>query len=151
MPRMLATLLQQTPAKVQQRARKVHVINFIPRRHITRRGLGENSFWSVQYKTTGTGGPHTCRFKFYSAGVGKTVPTWVWCDCADFKYREEYVLARKAGGSSSIINAKNRPPKVTNPRMEVRLCKHLLKITKVIPQINEYLRQKKKVEFGRRR
>lgn len=116
-----------------------------------RRGLGENAFWSVQYKTTGTGGPHLCRYKFYSEGVGKTVRVWVWCDCKDFKYREEYVLARKADGSSSLINAKPRPPRVTNPRMEVRLCKHLLKITKVIPQVNEYLRQRKKVGFGSRR
>lgn len=149
MPRQLGTLMRQTPKEIHQRARKVHVIQFIPRRNVVRRGLGENSFWAVQYKTTGSGSPHTCRFKFYSKGVDKTVPVWVWCDCKDFKYREEYVLTRKADGSSSLINATPRPPRETNPRMKVRLCKHLLKIEKVIPQINAYLRQKKKVEFGR--
>jgi len=149
MPSFLSSLIRQTPSEVQKRANKVHVIQFIPRRHVTRRGLGANSFWAVQYKTTGTGGPHTCKFKFYSAAVDKMVPVWVWCDCKDFKYREEYVLTKKAG-SSSFIGAKPRPPKVTNPRMKVRLCKHLLKITKVIPQVQAYLRQRKKVEFGRR-
>ena len=149
MPFHLSTLINVTPKEVKSRASKVRVVNFVPKSNIMRRGLGKNSSWWVEYKASGTGKTHTCRFKFYSLTVARTAPVWVWCDCNDFKYREEYVLTKKADSSSSIISAKPNPPKVTNPKNKVRLCKHLLKITQLIPQVNEYLSKKKRVQFGR--
>lgn len=49
---------------------------------------------------------------------------WCHCSCPDFMYRWEYVLS-KYKGASTLINAMNKPPKITNPKNQTGICKHI--------------------------
>lgn len=49
---------------------------------------------------------------------------WCWCSCDNFKFTSEVALAKK--GSSTIVQSNGAPPKITNPKREPRVCKHLV-------------------------
>lgn len=48
----------------------------------------------------------------------------VTCDCHRHTFKWEYALWN--GGAAKLINGNGEPPVITNPRMLIRVCKHLI-------------------------
>jgi len=48
---------------------------------------------------------------------------WVTCNCNDFKYRWEVVLADR--GSSKLKSADDVQPEIRNPQKKAGVCKHI--------------------------
>lgn len=66
---------------------------------------------------------------------------WVTCDCEHWKFVCEVAAARV--GSSTVIHAKNAPPRIKNPAMIPQLCKHLYAAT-ALPIKPEVVRARKR-------
>jgi hypothetical protein len=66
----------------------------------------------------------------YSGRIYKCDSVMVTCDCKDFLYRLEYALWYK--GLASIKHSNGAFPIIRNPRLRIRLCKHLLRSGLVI-------------------
>lgn len=133
----LSHLVRVTPADKKKASRRVHVASFQAAQDVERGGGGTEAYWSVKFKTTGSQRSHTCEVRFHGSGIREMDPVWVSCDCDDFRYRLEYVLAQIK--SASIVTARATRPTKTNPHMKPRLCKHLLKITQIIVQAQEHV------------
>jgi hypothetical protein len=79
-----------------------------------------------------TGLRHKCYIRFYRPRRPKTLQNLdclVDCECPDYKFRWAWVNKQRgssAVGSSSLNQAHNRAPRVTNPGNRPGLCKHLL-------------------------
>lgn len=133
----LSTLVKNTPANIQAASKKVRVAHF-NEKGVNLVKMDGRDVWEVEYKTSGTGESHTCTVKFFGPAIKQEALVWVSCDCEDFRYRLEYALTMK--NSSDRLYSTFRPPLKTNPKNLTRLCKHLLKITGLIPQAQNYLR-----------
>lgn len=129
----LKTILQKTPLDILMRKRKNPVIAKITRANLM---MDDNGLFvlfhgkAVDVHTHKTSkkskGPYLQLAKlYYSEDGGVSNPkTFVWCDCADFTYRCETSLALR--GSSAVINSNGSLPRVTNPTVVPRVCKHSL-------------------------
>ena len=137
MPQRLSTLVRNTPRKIVDVARKVKVAHFTER-DVKRVTVDGRDVWEVAFQTSGTGESHRCVVRFIGPTIKQDALVWVSCDCEDFRYRLEYALTEKK--SSDLLHAQAEPPRKTNPRMQTRLCKHLLKITGIIPQAQSFMR-----------
>lgn len=132
----LRTLLKNTPLAKRNAANKVKVTHFTER-DVQIIQVDGRDVWEISYKTSGTGEVHNCAVRFYSPRIHMDAIVWVSCDCEDFRYRIEYALAQKK--SAKIQYGTNRPPTKTNPKMQTRLCKHLVKIIGIIPMAQSYM------------
>lgn len=63
------------------------------------------------------------RVRVFGKPTSSRNPTWVHCDCGDFRYRWDWVLTKKE--SSSLYQTKNRPPVIRNPEKKRSVCKHV--------------------------
>lgn len=50
----------------------------------------------------------------------------VWCDCGNFTYENEYSLWK--ADASHIVNSNGQFPKIRNPRLVKKMCKHMVAI-----------------------
>lgn len=135
----LATLVRNTPERIQKSAAKVRVTNFSSK-SVRRTQVEGRDVWEIEYKTSGSGESHNCIVRFFGPTIKQDALVWVSCDCEDFRYRLEYALAQKK--SSDRMHSNFNPPVKTNPKMETRLCKHLLKIKGIIPLALGYLKER---------
>lgn len=136
----LSTLVKNTPEHIVAASRKVRVTNF-NQRSVNLVRVDGRDVWEIEYKTSGTGESHTCTVRFFGPAIKQDALVWVSCDCEDFRYRLEYALTQKK--SSDRLYSTGREPLRTNPRLQTRLCKHLLKITGLIRQAQGYLRARR--------
>jgi hypothetical protein len=141
----LATLVRNTPADKKTAANRVKVTHFTQGDVKVVQEEGRD-VWEVAFKTSGSGGPHDCIVRFFSPRIHQDAIVWVSCDCDDFRYRIEYALAQKK--SSEILHGNRRPPVRTNPKMQTRLCKHLVKIIGIIPLAQSYMEPQQSVRGG---
>ena len=58
----------------------------------------------------------------------------VQCSCENFVFVWEY--ANATVGASRLIYSNGEPPRMTNPRLAVGLCKHLVALAKIIMEKN---------------
>lgn len=129
----LKTILSRTPVEILQRKRKHPVIAKVTRAHLM---MDDNGLFvlfhgkAVDLHTHRHGnkpkGPYLQLAKLYYAEDGSVgnPKTFCFCDCSDFKFRCETALALR--GSSAIINSNGALPKLTNPNVIPRACKHTL-------------------------
>jgi hypothetical protein len=130
----LQKLLQATPDSIKRRARAQCFGKSYkpPRRKKTLMSL-DNSGGYLQEDETGeyreyryrvkcTDGWRKTAVRFYGA-VNVNTRVWCWCSCPYFKYHCEVALASK--GSSSVVQSNGQRPRVTNPKLEPRVCKHV--------------------------
>jgi len=50
----------------------------------------------------------------------------IWCDCGNFTYENEYSLWKT--DASHIVNSNGQFPKIRNPRLVKKMCKHIVSI-----------------------
>lgn len=58
---------------------------------------------------------------------------WVHCTGPWFMFHSEVALRQR--GSSSIINSNGMLPKITNPYMKPKVCKHVYSAIKMLPRV----------------
>lgn len=73
----------------------------------------------------GTGKIHKVEARLYNP-FGKTSPTWVSCDCGNFRYTWEEFLTPHHSSSMRYVGGPNK--NIRNPRHIPALCKHLVRL-----------------------
>lgn len=73
----------------------------------------------------GTGKRHKVEARLYNP-FGKTSPTWVSCDCGNFRYTWEEFLVPWHSSSMRYVGGPNK--NVRNPKHIPALCKHLVRV-----------------------
>lgn len=73
----------------------------------------------------GTGKIHKVEARLYNP-FGKTSPTWVSCDCGNFRYTWEEALTDQQSSSDRYVGGPNKH--VRNPKNIPALCKHLVRL-----------------------
>ena len=131
----LSKILTATPAKTKKRARdQCYGQTYAPpRRKQALRSLTKSGGYIVEdetgkyrefkYRTKCTDGWRRVVVRFYGP-LNPNTRVWCWCDCPYFKYNCEVALASK--GSSAVIQSNGQRPRHTNPRLEPRVCKHVI-------------------------
>jgi len=73
----------------------------------------------------GSGKIHKVEARLYNP-FGKTSPTWVSCDCGNFRYTWEEALTPQHSSSDRYVEGPNKH--VRNPRNIPAICKHLVRL-----------------------
>ena len=73
----------------------------------------------------GTGSPHKVEARLYNP-FGKVSPTWVSCDCGNFRYTWEEYLVPFHSSSERYIEEPGK--NIRNPQHIPALCKHLVAV-----------------------
>lgn len=68
--------------------------------------------------------PHVWTAKIYGEARNPRSEAWVHCNCEYFLFNCEVALAVQ--GSSTVVNSNGKRPKITNPSMKPKICKHLV-------------------------
>ena len=68
--------------------------------------------------------PHKFTLKIYGKGTTVRSKAWVHCNCPYFLFNCEVALSLQ--GSSTVVNSNGRRPRIMNPGMRPKLCKHLM-------------------------
>lgn len=74
-----------------------------------------------------TDGPRYVVIRLYQDPTGEYTDQskcWCHCSCPDYLYRWEVAVSSR--GSSSVINSNGEYPKIRNPRIVPKMCKHLV-------------------------
>lgn len=73
----------------------------------------------------GSGKPHKTEARLYNP-FGKSSPTWVSCNCGNFRYTWEEFLVPHHSSSKRYVNGPNKG--IRNPAKIPALCKHLVRL-----------------------
>jgi hypothetical protein len=144
----LGQMLKVTPRKIWLYSRDVRV-RVLESKFGTNPGKGDYFEVLVKAKTGSAPKPgqrgkkeiHTVILRQYGptiaslskGGILTTRKTWCHCDCSYFLFHCEVALTRFE--SSSIINSNGQPPIHTNPRKIPRICKHIIALISIQPQL----------------
>lgn len=126
-----AQLFRSSTPSRKQRAKDMKFVNRLPIR-----AQKTDSYWDFRYKSGSsnntTGDSYRGRITFLKptkGKIGESVNCEVDCGCPDYRYRWAYANNRRdAGpmGRESLNQCNGARPRITNPKLQPGMCKHLL-------------------------
>lgn len=120
-------MLRVTPSAILKRAKSSSIAQFAVQRDYDQLNRPHAHIVAavVCPPPNGTGKLHKVEARLY-APAGTISPTWVSCDCGNFRYTWE--VADMLAHSSSVKYSNGALPNIRNPQKVTALCKHLARL-----------------------